>query len=185
MSDQASQGLLSPYLQRARLNAAKPYLRGAILDIGSGNGSLARLVPPDRYLGVDADAESIAVAKANFPHHNFRSELPKTGAFDTVAALAVIEHVPTPASSLREWSSFLAPGGLLVLTTPHCAFRTLHDMGGRVGLFSRDAAEEHQYMFNYNTFYALASETGLTVTHSKKFLFGVNQLFVLSRQNIR
>lgn len=40
------------------------------------------------------------------------------GAFDVVLALDVIEHLVDPAAALRELAARLAPGGLLVLTTP-------------------------------------------------------------------
>ncbi len=51
MGHQAEQGFFSPFLQRARIAAATPYLQGRVLDIGCGNGRLAAWVEPDFYLG--------------------------------------------------------------------------------------------------------------------------------------
>jgi hypothetical protein len=75
----------------------------------------------------------------------------------------------------------LNPAGRLVLTTPHRAFRLAHEVGSRLRLFSRDAAEEHQRMFDRASFGEVAQEAGLTVLRYERFLFGANQLFVLVR----
>jgi hypothetical protein len=50
----------------------------------------------------------------------------------------------------------------------------------KLGLFSRDAAEEHKEMFDYTSLNFLARQAGLRVHHYGGFLLGVNQLFVLA-----
>ena len=44
MADQGTEGILSPYLRRKRIQAATPYLKGGVLDVGCGGGVLATLV---------------------------------------------------------------------------------------------------------------------------------------------
>ena len=108
MADQGSGGLLSPFLRSRRIAAARPFLKGRLLDLGCGCGKLAGIVPPDSYLGVDIDEYSLDRARAAYPEHAFCSRLPpKDEAFDTVVALAFIEHVPDPAEALREMAARL------------------------------------------------------------------------------
>jgi len=57
--DQAKEGLLSPFLQTQRIAAARPFLRGSVLDVGCGSGDLAAYVPPWCYLEVHKNDTSI------------------------------------------------------------------------------------------------------------------------------
>src|SRR5262249_36785341 len=148
----------SPFLQRARIAAARPYLNGRVLDIGCGNGALAAFVAPEWYLGIDRDQDALATACGSFPPHKFQESLPVHGPFDTIAGLAVIEHLKNPQQALGEWCQLLSETGCLLLTTPHRSFRLLHEVGSRVKLFSRNAAEEHEHMFDHKSLTALASQ---------------------------
>ena len=108
MADQGSEGMLSPFLRNQRFNAARPYLKGSILDVGCGTGMLANEVLPDDYLGVEVDSLSLASAISKFTKHRFRKELLEdTEKFDTVISLAVIEHVKNPEQFLHELSKHL------------------------------------------------------------------------------
>lgn len=94
MADQGGEGILSPLLRFLRLRIVRPYLRGMVLDVGCGSGVLASVVQPGSYLGVDVDEEALAEARRQYPRHNFQSFLPPAEpVFDTVIAMAVIEHV--------------------------------------------------------------------------------------------
>jgi 2-polyprenyl-3-methyl-5-hydroxy-6-metoxy-1,4-benzoquinol methylase len=184
MTDQAAEGLLSPYLQRRRIAAVRPYLNGRVLDVGCGSGALAGFVSPASYLGVDVDQHSLDLARARYPAHRFQHELPAAGEnFDTVACLAVIEHVAEPARFLADLGARLAPspGACVVLTTPHPAAGWLHTAGARVGLFSRHAAEEHDDLLDRARLAELALACRLRLARYRRFLFGVNQLAVLER----
>jgi 2-polyprenyl-3-methyl-5-hydroxy-6-metoxy-1,4-benzoquinol methylase len=181
MGNQVEQGVFSPFLQRARIAASRPHITGHILDIGCGNGAIAAHVQPHLYLGIDRDQDALAAAKAAFPAHRFEATLPTDGTFDTVLALAVIEHLKHPRAALESWSALLADRGRIVLTTPHRSFRIVHDAGSWLGLFSREAADEHEEMFDRELLSAVAEESGLRVAHYRRFLGGANQLFVLER----
>lgn len=184
MANQASQGLLSPFLQTQRLGAARPHLSGAVLDIGCGNGALAAHCARDGYFGFDIDAETVRVARASHPGFRFENEMPRAGAtFDTVAALAVIEHLPDPGGALQNWSAYLKPGGKMVLTTPLPALEWAHELGAKIGLFSHDAAEEHETLLDLAALEKLLAGTPLRITHHAKFLGGANQLFVVRVAN--
>lgn len=181
MADQASQGLFSPGLQRVRIRAALPHITGDVLDIGCGNGALAAFVPANRYYGYDRSIDVIGKAVRRFPGHKFSTELPGEIHFDTVVALAVIEHVKDPADTLREWSLYLRDGGYIVITTPHKSFGWTHEVGSKLGLFSRDAAEEHETMFDRTDLNAVAKKANLISFSYKRFLFGSNQLCLMKK----
>lgn len=181
MADQGGEGLLSPFLRRARLRAVHPYLLGRLLDVGCGSGKLAGLVPPDRYLGVDIDSESLERAAREHPGHRFTAALPgETESFDTIVALAVIEHVASPAGFLAELARRLsaAPGSRIVVTTPHPAAEWIHDAGARLGLFSRHANEEHEQLLDREVLATIGARAGLRLISYRRFLLGANQLAV-------
>lgn len=172
-------GLLTPFLRRRRLAMVRPHLQGSVLDIGCGIGFLAGLVDPDRYLGFDIYAPAVEEARRRCPNHRFVTELSEDRRFDTVVALAVIEHLEDPVETLRHWAARLTDRGRLVMTTPHPAGQHVYDIGARLGAFSRHASDDHEALIGRGTMAALAREVGLTVTVDRRFLLGMNQLFVL------
>lgn len=178
MADQAREGLLSPWLQRRRCAVARPWLQGRVLDFGCGNSLLPNLVAAQVYVGVDRDPGILARARHHHPGHRFVAEIPPEQ-FDTIAALAVIEHVVEPQTLLLRLAGHLAPGGQIVLTSPHPRADLIHGLGARFGLFSRHAHEEHEACLTAADMAALARQAGLRLAACRRFQLGLNQLFVL------
>lgn len=99
-----------------------------VLDVGCGAGlltePLARL--GGEVTGVDAAAENVAVAADHAAanglaiayQHGDIAEL-DIGAFDLICCMEVLEHVANKAAFLGALSAHLAPGGLLILSTPN------------------------------------------------------------------
>ncbi len=179
MPDQVAGGLLSPLLRRARIHAALPHIKGQVLDVGCGTGELAKWCGCRGYCGVDIDVESLAVARTRHPECRFSNELPANEKFDTIVGLAIIEHVKDPIEWLESLKLRLAPKGKIVLTTPHLRMESVHRAGSHIGLFSRDAADEHEILFDEVKMRDVALQAGLHIERMKRFLFRVNQLFVL------
>lgn len=181
MGDQAD-GLLSPLLRRMRIRAVRPHLRGSVLDYGCGTAYLSRRVEPSLYTGVDADAESVDKAKRLHPRASVRTLgafSASSATFDTIAMLAVIEHVSQPEELLALMRKKLNPGGRIVLTTPHPLAHIIHRAGSRIGIFSRSAAEEHETLLDRASMRVAARRAGLRVVLEKRFMLGMNQLFIL------
>jgi 2-polyprenyl-6-hydroxyphenyl methylase/3-demethylubiquinone-9 3-methyltransferase len=108
--------------------ARRPLSGKRALDMGCGAGlltePLARLGA--EVVGVDAAAENIAAAR----DHALRSRLAieyRAGGMDAVAGaqfdlitcMEVIEHVADPGAFVAGLAKALAPGGMLILSTPN------------------------------------------------------------------
>lgn len=184
MADQGAEGLFSPFLRKQRINAVKPYLTGRVLDVGCGSGMLAEWVEPANYLGIDIDAMSLEKARQGNPSHRFSDMMPGVGEkFDTITALAVIEHVKSPADFLVTLASCLTemPEAKIICTTPHLLLGWAHTAGAKLGLFSRHANEEHEILFDQKKLNAVAVSAGLRLVLYRRFLFGANQLAIFKK----
>lgn len=106
----------------------RPLAGKSAADVGCGAGllcePLARLGA--EVVGIDAAPENIAAAR----HHAEGQGLPidyRTGSidvlgaepFDLITSMEVVEHVDDPAAFVRGLADALAPGGLLILSTPN------------------------------------------------------------------
>jgi len=184
MADQGSEGLLSPFLRRARMNAARPYLSGRILDVGCGSGNLAAWVSPENYRGVEMDDASLERATTGFPSHSFTRDMPSQDEkFDSIVALAVVEHVRDPAPFLQGLAGHLADGAeaKIIITTPHPSMNCIHKLGAELSVFSKHASEEHQELLNKPALRKYGEDAGLDLIHYHRFLLGANQLVLFKR----
>jgi 2-polyprenyl-6-hydroxyphenyl methylase/3-demethylubiquinone-9 3-methyltransferase len=120
-------------LLRAESRHRNPWIAGAIgtaplrvLDLGCGAGFLSNYLAArgHRVCGLDADTESLAVARAYDQtgtadyQQGDACALPYPDAsFDVVCAMDLIEHVEHPGRLVAEASRVLAPGGVFFFHT--------------------------------------------------------------------
>lgn len=183
--EEHKEGLLSPLLRARRFSAAAPFLSGRIADLGCGIGRLAEHVPAENYVGIDTDLEVLENARQRFPRHRFvtveESASLDAGSFDTVACLAVVEHLEEPAELLEAARRLLKPGGKLVLTTPHPSLEFVHTLGAWLRLFSREAAHDHEELLDRRQLHTLLKDTGFEPVEYRRFMLRANQLIVAAR----
>ena len=152
----------------------RPLAGKRALDVGCGAGllcePLARLGAA--VTGVDAAAENIAAAKAHAAGSGLEidyrcgdvGELGLNG-YDLVASLEVLEHVADPAAFLAALRSALAPGGLMVLSTPNRTARSrllLVEAAERSGMIPRGTHHWDQFI-TPDELQGLLSAAGLTM----------------------
>ena len=182
MADQGTEGLLSPMLRNMRIEKAKPYLSGKVLDIGCGSGALAKFIAKDNYLGIDIDETSLKLAKQDYPEHKFTNNYDDaTETYDSIVALLLIEHLDNPGDFLKLCSEKLSKDGRIILTTPHPKSDLIHDIGSKVGLFSSHAEEEHEELIDLEKLNTLIEGTDLKLETYVPFQVGLNQLFILTK----
>lgn len=96
-----------------------------ILDLGCGVGWLSAmlgLIGPT--VGVELSDTAVREAAQRWPYVEFRQadimswEYPQ-GAFDIVVSQEVIEHIEDQARFIQMTADLLAPGGVVILTTPN------------------------------------------------------------------
>jgi len=102
-------------------------VRGKVLDVGCGAGSVAKAVKRERpdlhVVGCDVSKSALALAEASPENVEFRSaqaeKLPfADGEFDFVWIFDVLEHVEKPEQVLREVARVLRPGGGFHIVLP-------------------------------------------------------------------
>jgi ubiquinone/menaquinone biosynthesis C-methylase UbiE len=125
--------LYDDYTEHAlRLAGLRPGMR--VLDIGSGPGDVsfvaARLVgPTGSVLGVDAAPAMVELARARAAEKGLTTvrftqcaidaitlDEPLHGQVDAVIGRLILMHLPDPAATLRQLSSFLRPGGIVAFS---------------------------------------------------------------------
>ena len=156
------------------------------IDVGCGAGLLAE--PLARMgatvTGVDAAPENIAAAQAHAVGQGlnidyFAGELAdlerltslaangdgKPRQFDLVTSMEVVEHVTDPAAFIGELTARLAPGGLMILSTPNRTVLSkllLVEAAERVGAVPR-GTHDWDHFLKPEELIALLEDAGLEV----------------------
>jgi len=188
-----NQPILSYAIQQRRYQAAVPFISRTVLDIGCGQANLPDFVPPlEMYVGLDVHVGCLQLAQKRYPQHQFyqldldRQFFPSElldQRFQTITMMAILEHLAYPLHSVWQAAELLAPSGYLIVTTPTSLSHRVHQIGAYLGLFYREAVDEHKTVLDRDSLSWLFIAVGLEVVVYKKFQFGCNQLIVGKRRN--
>jgi SAM-dependent methyltransferase len=108
------------FVEVLKLLAARPQ-GGMLLEYGCGNGAFLEKAAPlfDRAKGVDFNSDAVKYGQSR-GLDIVDTDLAAIGeTFDVVACFQILEHVPSPADSMRELTRLVAPGGLLIVAVPN------------------------------------------------------------------
>lgn len=136
----------------------RPLAGKRVLDVGCGAGlltePLARL--GGTVTGVDAAPENIEAAKAHAAGQGLAIDYVagdivalNLGPFDLITSMEVVEHVTDPSAFIDALAARLAPGGLLILSTPNrtAASRLLLVEGAeRIGMVPRGTHDWDKFL---------------------------------------
>lgn len=170
-------------------HAMKPLSGRRALDVGCGAGllcePLARLGAA--VTGIDAAAENIAAAADHAERQGLAigyratgiESLGMPGAFDLVTSMEVIEHVTDPSLFLRGLADALAPGGLMILSTPNrtpLSRLAMITLGEGLGMIPKGTHDWKQFL-TPEELTALLEEAGLEVTDRRGIEFSPGRGF--------
>jgi 2-polyprenyl-6-hydroxyphenyl methylase/3-demethylubiquinone-9 3-methyltransferase len=168
----------------------KPLAGRRAADVGCGAGLLAEPLARlgAEVAGVDPAPENIEVARAHALGQGLTIDYrvggveALTGSFDLVAALEVAEHVAEPGAFVRGLAAALAPGGLLILSTPNRTALSrlmLIVIGEGSGRIPRGTHDWDKFLFP-DELCALLREAGLEIVDVTGLAWGPARGFHLS-----
>jgi len=172
-------------------SARRPLAGKRALDMGCGAGLLAEpLARLDADVtGVDAAPENVAAAQRHALGLGLSIDYrtgeapPEVGTpFDLITCLEVIEHVGDPAGFVAQLAGALAPGGLLILSTPNrtaLSRLALIGIGETVGGIPRGTHDWDAFL-TPEELSAHVTAAGLRVIDTRGLSFSVTKGFVLS-----
>jgi 2-polyprenyl-3-methyl-5-hydroxy-6-metoxy-1,4-benzoquinol methylase len=158
-----SSKFLEAYLQKRRFTRVISYLKGSVLDFGGNEGELKKYVKGEYTL-------------VNYDHAPMENK-----SFDTIVALAVIEHIPVN-NVYQIFKKFrLNENGVIFLTTPTPMSKPLLEFLAFLRILDKQNIEEHKHYWTRKEIDTLARSCGFKLKDYKKFQLGFNQYAVLEK----
>jgi SAM-dependent methyltransferase len=171
-------------LMRWRIKTALPHVRGYLLDIGCGTNQLVRTYREKLKgsgLGVDVYGwEGVDLVVKDSSKLPFASE-----SVDTVAMLAVFNHIPNRDRVLLEARRLLRAKGRLIMTMiPPGISRVWHILRSPWDADQKERGMKEGELFGLTQkeVRRFLTDAGFEIKLEKRFMFGVNGLTVAERR---
>ncbi|MEZ5654318.1 MAG: bifunctional 2-polyprenyl-6-hydroxyphenol methylase/3-demethylubiquinol 3-O-methyltransferase UbiG [Sphingobium sp.] len=173
-------------------NSLRPLAGKSALDVGCGAGllcePLARLGAD--VTGIDAAPENIDAAREHAEKQGLTIDYRATGIeslgstahYDLVTSMEVIEHVTDPAAFIQGLAQALAPGGLMILSTPNrtgLSRLAMIDIGEGLGMIPKGTHDWDKFL-TPDEIETLLADCGLRVVDRHGIAFDPRHGFVLS-----
>ncbi|MFQ5685037.1 MAG: class I SAM-dependent methyltransferase [Candidatus Scalindua sp.] len=179
-------GMLSPLLEILRNGHAARWVEGKrILDCGCGRAKVLEFLGSNiSYTGVDSDSEIVNYLEKRYPRGQFMClnveelSFPKCMMFDSIVMTAMLEHLDSPNKFLGHITSFLKPGGLVIITTPTPSYGRLLHYGSKIGVFDHVADEDHRSLLTRIDIEIAFNKAELQMERCYRFAIWGNQLVV-------
>jgi 2-polyprenyl-6-hydroxyphenyl methylase/3-demethylubiquinone-9 3-methyltransferase len=159
----------------------RPLAGKTALDVGCGAGLLAEPLARlgAKVTGIDAAPEVIAVARDHAAGQGLEVDYRHAavedvaGRFDLVTSMEVIEHVADPRAFLARLAARLAPGGLMILSTPNRTARSrllMITIAESIGQIPK-GTHDHGKFITPDEMQAMMAAAGLTVIDREGIAF--------------
>jgi 2-polyprenyl-3-methyl-5-hydroxy-6-metoxy-1,4-benzoquinol methylase/O-antigen/teichoic acid export membrane protein len=132
-----------------------------ILDVGCGYGYLTYAMRQQGFeaFGLDVSEAALNIAQDQFGNFFYHADIQtfaekQTQRYDLIVALELIEHITDPLTFINTLLQLLAPGGVLLLTTPN------RDFYGKDAIWHTDLPPVHTMWFGRKGAATLAARTG-------------------------
>lgn len=166
-----------------RVIMALKYVKGRALDIGCGANNFIRSY--GKGTGVDVfpwkGVDVVVKDAAKLPF--------KEKSYDTISYLACLNHIPNRAAALDEAYRVLKPNGVVIVTMiPPLWGRFIHWIRFRndPDHKDRDIDHDHELLGMHSTHVqSLLKDAGFEVIHKKRFVFGINSVYVAKKQKTK
>lgn len=175
---QFKEPFLEYVLSEIRFRESSKYIKkgGVVADLGCGfNGNHLVRIANKIKKGYGYD---ISITKNKLPKNIslIKSDINKVfdnkkNYFDTITALAVLEHVEHPKAFLTNIRLALKKGGRVIITTPHKNGKVFLEILSSLGFISKDEIDDHKNYFDRKSIQKLLSTTGFKIR--KNYLFGI------------
>jgi len=168
-------------LEEERLNNVLPYIQGELLDIGAGTNNLVKLY--GQGVGVDIfdwrGGVMVVEDTSNLPF--------KDKSFDTITFIACLNHIPYRAKAISEAKRLLKNDGQLIVTMIN---PILGDIGHAIWWYGEDrhrgGMEEGEVGGLWKSdIVQMCEQVGLKLQLHKRFVYGMNNLYIFNYQNAK
>ena len=180
-------GILTKYLEKIRERKIKPFIDGYVLDIGCGPAKAITYKNVSKYYGIELNKKDVIKLSKKYPRGIFYSknlekdEINLKEKVNVVIMSAFIEHIFNYENSILQAVKNLKNDGIIVITTPTKFGDKVHRFGASIGLFSKEAVEDHKKMFTKKDFEEISKKFNLKIRNFSYFELFCNQLVVFEK----